>query len=65
MLIMNKIGFFEKLLYYLKSSDSYKKFTNSLFRKSLRESLKFYDPGGYRWPPTFSNWLKTVFWQFW
>jgi hypothetical protein len=23
------------------------------------------DPGGYRWPPTFSNWLKTVFWQFW
>jgi hypothetical protein len=24
-----------------------------------------YDPGGYRWPPTFSDWLKTVFWQFW
>jgi hypothetical protein len=23
------------------------------------------DLGGYRWPPTFSNWLKTVFWQFW
>jgi hypothetical protein len=23
------------------------------------------DPGGYRWPPTFSDWLKTVFWQFW
>jgi hypothetical protein len=23
------------------------------------------DPGGYRWPPTFSKWLKTVFWQFW
>ena len=22
-------------------------------------------PGGYRWPPTFSNWLKTIFWQFW
>jgi hypothetical protein len=22
------------------------------------------DPGGYRWPPTFSRWLKTVFWQF-
>jgi hypothetical protein len=22
------------------------------------------DPGGYRWPPTFSNWLKIVFWQF-
>jgi hypothetical protein len=19
------------------------------------------DPGGYRWPPTFSNWLKTTF----
>jgi hypothetical protein len=19
------------------------------------------DPGGYRWPPTFSNWLKLVF----
>jgi hypothetical protein len=19
------------------------------------------DPDGYRWPPTFSNWLKTVF----
>jgi hypothetical protein len=23
------------------------------------------DPGGYRWPPTFFDWLKTVFWQFW
>jgi hypothetical protein len=23
------------------------------------------DPGGYRWPPTFSKWLKTVFWPFW
>jgi hypothetical protein len=23
------------------------------------------DPGGYRWPPTFSNSLKTIFWQFW
>jgi hypothetical protein len=23
------------------------------------------DPCGYRWPPIFSNWLKTVFWQFW
>jgi hypothetical protein len=23
------------------------------------------DPSGYRWPPTFSNWLKTTFWQFW
>ena len=20
------------------------------------------DPGGYQWPPTFSNWIKTVFW---
>jgi hypothetical protein len=23
------------------------------------------DLGGYRWTTTFSNWLKTVFWQFW
>jgi hypothetical protein len=23
------------------------------------------DPGGYRGPPTFSKWLKTVFWPFW
>jgi hypothetical protein len=23
------------------------------------------DPGGYQWPPTFSDWLKTVFWQIW
>jgi hypothetical protein len=23
------------------------------------------DPGGYRWPPTFSNLLKTIFSQFW
>jgi hypothetical protein len=23
------------------------------------------DLGGYRWPPTFSNWLKKSFWQFW
>jgi hypothetical protein len=21
------------------------------------------DPGGSRWPPTFSNWFKTIFWQ--
>jgi hypothetical protein len=26
---------------------------------------QFNDPGGYRWPPTFSNWPKTCFWQFW
>jgi hypothetical protein len=26
---------------------------------------KVNDPGGYRWPPTFSKWLKTVFWPFW
>jgi hypothetical protein len=26
---------------------------------------KDFNIGGYRWPPTFSNWLKTVFWQFW
>ena len=25
---------------------------------------EYTDPGGYRWPPTFSNWLKTIFWQF-
>jgi hypothetical protein len=23
-----------------------------------------HDLGGYRWPPTYSNWLKTVFWKF-
>jgi len=23
------------------------------------------DLDGYRWPPTISNWLKIVFWQFW
>ena len=23
------------------------------------------DLGGYWWPPTFSDWLKTVLWQFW
>jgi hypothetical protein len=23
------------------------------------------DPGGYRGPPTFSKWLKIVFWPFW
>jgi hypothetical protein len=23
------------------------------------------DPGGYRWPPTLSDWLKIIFWQFW
>jgi hypothetical protein len=23
------------------------------------------DLGGYRGPPTFSKWLKTVFWPFW
>ena len=25
----------------------------------------FIDPGGYRGPPTFSKWLKIVFWPFW
>jgi hypothetical protein len=29
------------------------------------EALWLRDPGGYQWPPTFSDWLKTVFWQFW
>jgi hypothetical protein len=24
-----------------------------------------YDLGGYQWLPTFSGWLKTIFWQFW
>jgi hypothetical protein len=24
-----------------------------------------HDPGGYQGPPTFSKWLKTVFWPFW
>jgi hypothetical protein len=24
-----------------------------------------FDPGGYWGPPTFSKWLKTVFWPFW
>jgi hypothetical protein len=28
-------------------------------------NLEVSDPGGYRWPPTFSDWLKTDFWQFW
>jgi hypothetical protein len=23
------------------------------------------DPGGYRGPPTFFKWLKTIFWPFW
>jgi hypothetical protein len=23
------------------------------------------DLGGYRGPPTFSKWLKTIFWPFW
>jgi hypothetical protein len=33
---------------------------------TLHKLLTFHsDPGGYRWPPTFSDWLKTVFWQFW
>jgi hypothetical protein len=31
--------------------------------KEGRKAL--FDPGGYRWPPTFSNWPKTCFWQFW
>jgi hypothetical protein len=27
--------------------------------------VAFTDPGGYRGPPTFSKWLKTIFWPFW
>jgi hypothetical protein len=27
--------------------------------------LTWVDPGGYQGPPTFSKWLKTVFWPFW
>jgi len=30
-----------------------------------KRNLNYFDPGGYRWLPTFSNWLKTIFWQFW
>jgi hypothetical protein len=34
-------------------------FTKCLYLKGTS------DPGGYRGPPTFSKWLKTVFWPFW
>jgi hypothetical protein len=37
-------------------------------QKEIEEGLYMYrsdDPGGYRGPPTFSKWLKTVFWPFW
>jgi hypothetical protein len=41
-------------------------------RATKDENLEYYplddepfDPGGYWWPPTFSNWLKTALWQFW
>jgi hypothetical protein len=37
---------------------------NVLVVDKLRPSL-LSDPYGYRWPPTLSNRLKTVFWQFW
>jgi hypothetical protein len=38
----------------------------SLFRaRMLGHMCQELDPGGYRWPPTFSNSLKIVFWQFW
>ena len=33
--------------------------------KYICRGLYLYDPDGYRWPPTFSNWLKTIFRQFW
>jgi hypothetical protein len=32
--------------------------------KKMKKNCNDYDPGGYWWPPTFSNWLKTVLWQF-
>ena len=36
---------------------------HTLFYKIINKFIV--DPDGYQWPPTFSNWLKTVFWQFW
>jgi hypothetical protein len=27
----------------------------------MKKPSSFPDLGGYRWPPTFSNWLKTIF----
>jgi hypothetical protein len=32
---------------------------------SIPAAVEDIDPGGYRGPPTFSKWLKTIFWPFW
>jgi hypothetical protein len=59
-------------LYYLLLTDSgepecyeegMKVDTKKKWEKGMKEKMD-YDLGGYRWPPTFSNWLKTIFWQF-
>jgi hypothetical protein len=39
------------------------KLKREVFDKFL--AYKALDPGGYRGPPTFSKWLKTIFWPFW
>jgi hypothetical protein len=41
------------------------KFTIEISEAKEGHSLPGGDPGGYWWPPTFSNWLKTALWQFW
>jgi hypothetical protein len=37
----------------------------STFHVTKEDLGSAYDPGGYRRPPTFSKWLKTIFWPFW
>jgi hypothetical protein len=61
----------DKVLQLLKEKQLYSKPFKCFFRVKEVDYLghivyhEGVDPGGYRWPPTFSNWLKTVFWQFW
>jgi hypothetical protein len=47
------------------SPDYYKEFLIFSFDSFDTVALVLFDPGGYRGPPTFSKWLKTVFWPFW
>jgi hypothetical protein len=42
----------------------------AFFTWEMSEVVKFlefepFDPSGYQWPPTFFDWLKAIFWQFW
>jgi hypothetical protein len=38
--------------------------TQREYLQIMDDDATLIDPGGYRFPPTYSNWLKTIGWKF-